>query len=297
MKKVLIIILFVCASVTGESRPAIENLQISKGTSDKVIVLSWRSDPADSEYIVFRSNKTDGPYSKIFEGTINFFIDRNNERGVQYYYRLYATSNGIMSDEAEDYGYTSPVLPRGCTPEEILKTRNKSKPKPEDENQKRQWEHQLSVMDHYYENILTISIIMFIGKIYVRKGALLVYKDFNKYTINYWKKTIVVYKEGMHPIKFYSKRLFRFLRRCRNNGIEEKDILPRLIKNAIFFCVRRDNTVTTDQKGVSRVVPVYEALGMSTEYFKDYKRWRSNTIVFGSDTKDLDELINQNRPK
>ncbi len=290
-RTILITILFLWNSSYSSGSPL--PFIASKGLSNSKVELSWKYNSGEP-VSVLKSEKESGPFAKIAFTNAGRYTDRNVEAGVKYWYRISDQTAAIL---ASDYGYTKPPAPRGLMPDEIIKSRTKPLPRPLNEEMQARWDRHLSVMNDYYENYITVSIIIYIGKIYILRGDLVAFRDFSDYTIDYFNKTINVKKDGMNPIKFHSKRLFRFLKRCDKNLINELEILPRLVNNAIFFCVRRDNDVQTGPDGKTRMVPVFEALGMSTEYFRDNGNWRSSTIVFGSDTKDLDELIEKNRKK
>lgn len=271
-------------------------LFISQSKKNKIITLSWPGIPS-AKYIISRSERPDGLFKTLMQTRNNYYIDRDVEQGIKYWYNIKTSTPDSISINLSGDCFIEPDPIKGLMPDEILNKRTKELPNPINENERITWNKHLAVMKGYYENYLTVAIIIFIGKIYIKRGQLIVFRDFSDYAIDYNSKTIHVFRKGMTPIKFHSKRLFRFLKRCEKNNINETNILPRLIKNAIFYCVRRENAEKRELDGRIRIVPVYEALGMSTEYFKDYKKWRSNTIVFGSDTKDLDELIEKNRPQ
>ncbi|HPR49788.1 MAG TPA: hypothetical protein PK341_17535 [Spirochaetota bacterium] len=299
MKKIFTVItlyILLLSNLLDAGESVRRDLIISQSKEEKIITLSWPSIPS-TQYMISRSERPDGLFKTLIKTRNNYYIDRDVEQGIKYWYNIKSSTPDSISFNISGSGFIEPEPIKGLMPDEILNKRTKDLPLPKDEKERLAWEKHLSVMKGYYENYLTVAIIIFIGKIYIKRGQLIVFRNFLDYAIDYNGKTIHVFRKGMTPIKFHSKRLFRFLKRCEKNDINETDILPRLVKNAIFYCVRRENAEKRELDGRIRIVPVYEALGMSTEYFRDYKKWRSNTVVFGSDTKDLDDLIEKNRPQ
>jgi hypothetical protein len=69
------------------------------------------------------------------------------------------------------------------------------------------------------------------------------------------------------------------------------DLFSRLMQNAIYFCVYEQDRPITQKDGTIRYLPSFQAVGMSTEYYRDCRNWKSNTIMIStSDEKLMSEM-------
>ncbi|PKL41085.1 MAG: hypothetical protein CVV44_00155 [Spirochaetae bacterium HGW-Spirochaetae-1] len=76
-----------------------------------------------------------------------------------------------------------------------------------------------------------------------------------------------------------------------------QDLFTRLMNNAIFYCIPRGDKPITRKDGTVIFIPYYEAIGMSTEYFKNYSNWRSNTIMLSTSDKKLQKEMEKAEKK
>ena len=132
-----------------------------------------------------------------------------------------------------------------------------------------------------------VAFIIMIGKMYVNSGELIAFRDFTSYKWEPADRVIWLIKPGMPRLKFHSRRFFRFVRDMHDLHIPYAELMPRVIGNAILFCVRVEDRETRQPDGRTRYVPVLEGVGLSTEYHRDYVRWRSNSVVFSTSTDAL----------
>jgi hypothetical protein len=82
-----------------------------------------------------------------------------------------------------------------------------------------------------------------------------------------------------------------------SDGIPEEEILPRIINNGIAYCIRTGEVENTGPDGITRFIPTFVAVGFSTEYYKDYQNWKSNTVIFASSDKEIDKKIKEAKNK
>jgi hypothetical protein len=69
------------------------------------------------------------------------------------------------------------------------------------------------------------------------------------------------------------------------------DLFTRLMQNALYYCVYDQDRPITQRDGTIRYLPAFQAIGMSTEYYRDSRNWKSNTIMIStSDEKLMSEM-------
>jgi hypothetical protein len=277
--------------------PIVSELKVSPGTSAQNISLSWTCNTDGNNYIISRSFFESGPFEKIGETKSVRFIDTTAEEGLKYWYSVSAVRSDLSGIPAVGCGYRKPPTPRGLTPEEVLDVRNKPWPAPVSDEEAEKEKIHLQLFEKYYENFFMVAFIVMVGKIYVNSGDLLVYRDFKLCSWDPANRTIYLCKPGMVPVKFFSKRFFRMVRDMHEMKIPYDELLPRMIDNAILYCVRTGEKEVKEPDGRIRYAPCFEAVGMSTEYVRDYENWRSASIVFATSDEELYRMIREAQMK
>ncbi|MFW5770121.1 MAG: hypothetical protein ACOCX9_01670, partial [Spirochaetota bacterium] len=145
----------------------------------------------------------------------------------------------------------------------------------------------LDIIEDYYMNSIKLRFIIFAGKYYVRSGKVLIFNDLYPYQLDRKKLTMYVIDRDKYYIKFYCQKLIKILREAEAAGIKRADLFDRLIKNGMLFCIRTGTVPVKTGDGRTRYLPSYEALGMATEYFKNYKKWPSHTIMMSTSNEHL----------
>ena len=64
----------------------------SSGLSQDRIIVAWDDEQRANEYIVYRSERPDGPYTQIATSNTKTLTDRGVIAGVDYYYKVKATN-------------------------------------------------------------------------------------------------------------------------------------------------------------------------------------------------------------
>ena len=90
-------------------------------------------------------------------------------------------------------------------------------------------------------------------------------------------------KKNSYVVKLESKKPFNLLA-ASNFDLE---VLQRLSLNAIALGVPDDYIEITDDEGYTMQLPLYQAIGIATTYFTEYKHWASNTIMWNTSNKEL----------
>lgn len=78
---------------------------------------------------------------------------------------------------------------------------------------------------------------------------------------------------------------------------EERDFFRKLMNNAISFCVLRGEKELVLKDGTRMMLPLYEAMGLATEYYKDLKDWKKYALLFASSDEEIQDKIKQERQK
>jgi hypothetical protein len=274
--------------------PSVKDLKISQGTSPSQVSLSWKSAGGENDFTISRASYESGPYAKIGETKSTRFVDTTAEEGIKYWYTVSVARDGLPGISAAGSGYRKPPHQPGLTADEMLDSRTMPWPAPDphDSIEEREKENiRLKLFEKYYESPFMVTFIIMVGKMYINSGELIAYRDFNAYTWDPANRVIYLIKPGMPRIKFHSRRFFRFVRDVHDLHIPYEELLPRVIGNAILFCVRTDDREVRQADGRTKYLPTLEAVGMSTEYHRNYEKWRSNTIVFSTSTEALYKRI------
>ena len=403
--------------------PSITSVEPTMGDSEKAVFISWKPVLYNYRFRVYRANKIRGPYILLGTSDTTSFIDHTAEPGLQYWYRVQPFNESIYGDMSRPAaGYRKILITRGEDLQEILDRKNQNTPPVGDSLYGRTMKKELSFLEEYYTNSITLSVIMLIGRSYMEKGRILVFNDLGRYSLDYKNSLVYIVKENDLLIRFYSKKLFRMRDKTmplhntissitfsaagnsasfsaagftpaqgksrRNSGPASsmdipvtpqgtdlyldmelapassgsgysyekmsvsangrsigtvsvtkkgkyrltvpsallkdsslklkfafpgkstgnggnisfysinisKKVLPlelfeRLMKNAVYYCIYDGDRPVNQSDGSVRYLPVFQTLGISTEYFRDNRNWKSNTVMITtSDKRLLDEM-------
>ena len=107
----------------------------------------------------------------------------------------------------------------------------------------------------------------------------------NKLKLNFYVTgTVGVDKKIPHArIAFYSVSI--------SKKIMQDDFFARLMKNGVFYCVYEKDVLMTQADGTMKYIPMYSAVGMSTEYYKNNKNWRGSTVAITSSDEVLIDRV------
>ena len=272
-----------------EQMPKISQLKAVPGT--KKISLFWETSLDKAKYIIYRSTYDNGPLKIMGKSLTPGFIDTKIKPGLEYFYQIKGTINEIPGEISEKVISFSPIEIKGLNPDKIIKKKNKGRPfllKSDSEKA------DLNLLKKYYINQVKLSLIIFTGKYYVQKGTVLVLNDFDNLQIDEQNKIIFLTKTDKYLIKFHSEKLFRLKKEIEANPKTSKNLLKRLLKNAIFYCIdTQENTKLLLKDKGHIYLPTFEALGATTEYYKNYKNWQTNSIMLGTSNKELKQKMKE----
>jgi len=267
--------------------PYVYNLDTTRGNYYDRVILSWNCSDNCDGYQVYRSAYQYGPYRKLDEISKSKYTDNDVEPGIRYWYKIYATRVGIPAGVAQRYGYSAIRPPEGEDIDDIIDVKDNDIPPPSSPAEAMKRKKHLNIIEDYYMNSIKLRFIMFVGKYYVRSGKVLIFNDLYPYQLDRKNLTMYVIDRDKYYIKFYCQKLIKILRETEAAGIKRADLFDRLIKNGMLFCIRTGTVRIKTEDGRTRYLPSYEALGMATEYFKNYKEWPSHTIMMSTSNEHL----------
>lgn len=276
------------------SLPIVFGLEISNGTYPDRVSLSWRCTTDGSNFTISRSFFEKGPYLKIGETRSTTFVDTTVDEGIKYWYTVSVRRSDVTGIPANGAGYREPPVPQGLTMNELLDGHVRDWPEPATPEEAEREKLHLELYEKYYESYFMMTFIILVGRMYVNSGELLAYRGFVMRSWDPANRTVYLSRPGMPaPVRFFSKRLFRFLRDMYQMNIGIDELLPRVIANGVLFCVRTGDREFRQPDGKIRYLPELEAVGLATEYHRDYKKWKSNTIVFATSDEELYRKIRE----
>ena len=276
----------VAAYLSG-ALPRILSLIGSRGTSFAHVNLEWRGSDPQASYALERAALKSGPWRELAVVKGTSYHDEDAEEGILFWYRVTPIAAGMRGMTSECTGYRKPRNPKSLTVDEIMSTRNKPWPQPATQEEREREERHLVLFRKYYESYFMMSFIFLVGRIYVNSGDLLVYRDIPHYHLDPANRTVYFSKPGVMTVKFFSKRFYRFWRDMYFMNIPFEELLPRVMANSFLFCVRAGESETRLPDGRIRYLPHFNAVGMGTEYHRDYAKWRGNSIMFATSDEDL----------
>jgi hypothetical protein len=267
----------------------ISDLKAGDGDTSEKIVLSWTSSKVSPEYSVQRATSETGDYQEIAKPATPAFEDADAIPGVKYWYRVRGVSGDITTDfSTVETGYRKIATPAGLDLDGVLKEKKVQPPRAKSVEETREREKDEALIQGYYLNPIELNIILMIVRSYIGRGDVIVLRNFDSYTVDAASRTVsIVDNSTPCRISFFSKRLFKI------QAVVSPELFDRLMKNAIFFCAYAgDREVLTDD-GFTWVIPHFEAIGMGTEYHKNNRNWRNQTLLFGTDNKEYKEKMQQ----
>lgn len=280
-----------------KSTPAVSSLTISQGTSKDSVTLSWSSTTTGNIFTISRSPFPNGFYQPIGETAANRFVDSTGEAGIKYWYRVAVTKNDRTGIPATGYGFRQPVEPKGLPLDELLEGHTRPWPVPATEEERKKEQRNLRLYEKYYESYFMMTFIIMVGRMYINRGELLAFRGFKFHSFDQPNRIVYFSRPGMAPVKFFSRRFFRFFRDVQLMDLDFIEILTRLVDNAVMFCIRSGYKELPEPDGRIRMLRSYEVVGMITEYHRDYEKWKSNAIVFGTSDENLYRRIREAQMK
>ncbi|MCX7678299.1 MAG: hypothetical protein N2316_03690 [Spirochaetes bacterium] len=269
----------------------IEEVRIVTDDERGSISIQWNKKMGIEEYAIYRLPLETGPPIKIAEvKNTNEFFDIGAIRGIEYRYGVAPIIEGISCEALAHYSAHLRIPP----PEGLKIDEEKKKKTVTDKQIAKELKNDivkkhLEFLSNYYMHPVKLNLALYIGRSYIEKRQVIALSDFENYEIDREKKQIVLIgKNKNYIVGMAAAAFFAFLEKAEEKKIPEvTGLIDRLFKNAIAYVVPRGEKPIKDEYGHTVFLPYYEAIGLSTEYFKNYSKWESNTIMMSTSDEEL----------
>ena len=242
----------------------------------------------NTSFAFVRSLFREGPYDTIATITTSSCADNDVIPGIVYWYRVQALYNNVVIDTSQPVSACIQAENKeNLDLQKVLSLYKNPEEKPLDDEQKETIKKHVELLQPLYINSVKLRIIMQVVKSYINKGQLIVLRNFDAAVMDTDNKCIYFIKKNSYVVKLESKKPFNLLA-ASNFDLE---LLQRLSCNAIALGVPDDYIEITDDEGYTMQLPLYQAIGIATTYFTEYKHWASNTIMWNTSNKELKEKM------
>jgi|GEM_PF-4580690 len=258
-------------------------------------ILSWQSHTKSGKFIIFRSEFNDKNFSETGRSDKAEYLDRKCKPGLKYWYKVKSIQGETTSDFSETVSaFKEPPKIKGESLNRALAKKKKRIRKISGKNKQKE-----VFLKQYYWNNIKLRLILFLAKPYITQGTLNFYTDNGNYIVDDKKRTVTVKKDNTE-ILIYSKSFSRFYRKIKKTYPKEtKEFMDRIMKNSSIFCIYKGLKEEAMEDGKFRYIHHYDAMGITSEYFKNRSDWSEKTLLFGTSNKELRkkmfEVQNKNR--
>jgi len=277
------------------------DFDVTNGVSSLNIFLSWQTNQPNlknlkKKFYIYRSFLPDGPFEQIAISDGTRSIDWKTEPGIRYWYKVRIKKDKCFAPFSEIVsGYRKIKPESGLVLKKILKEKILKKPKIYDKKIIDRDEKFLKITKPFLFNSIKLRLVHWGAAPYIKKGKIILYDNFTDFVIDYDKHTVYFKKGNKFIVKFFSHKLFALYTILSKYGLVGDEIFNRILRNAVVFALPKGSEEYLDENGVMRVVNYYEAVGVTSEYYKNYKNWASNTMLFVSNMGKIQDMIKQIR--
>lgn len=261
------------------------------------IVISWKCNPAQGPFAVFRSHSERGPFQLIADGiTTGTHEDSSIVPGVEYHYSVTGMSDGIPGDPASPVKCHLPApMPKGASLAQLEKAKTVSEAALRRRKKDPTVRAHIKFLEKHYMHPIKLSLALFMSKPYIDSGALVPLTGFDGYQTDEEARAVLLTRSDYSCcVMLKSGKLFSILEEAKSSGIPDFDGLTRtIIENAVAYAMPAGEKELTDDEGRVRHVPLFAAFGMSSEYFRNYRGWRSNTLMVGTSDSELKKKMKE----
>lgn len=256
------------------------------GTSTSAVSLSWSAERRFDRFHVYRALSQDGPFTEIDLTESDSYTDTAAQPGIKYWYAVRGYVYWTLGPPCRpDSGYRKIPQPSGSDFNGILGERNES-PEKSEMAEYLKFESLDPVLRPYYLHPLKLNLALYLGRAYIARGAITVLRGWDSYILDPDERRIILnVSPGPCVIGFKSGKLFKIY------AAGGQDLMDRLLANAVFYCIYEGDKEIDGPDGVTTIVPRFEALGLSTSYFRNDRDWKDRTILLGTDDREYREKI------
>lgn len=295
-----------------------EKFTASKGEFTKKINLTWEAQEGADSYEIFRAVHKDKLYEKVADVKTLTWSDSDTTPGLKVYYRVLpiTTSADEKTDEStatgkdetvvetkdedpdketlhltaetedktspDNFGFTKSIAPKGYSFARLTGSYTRGKPKMT-KTQKDQETTGLKYLEKKIQHPVKLKMAMMMVQPYVTQKKLLALTNFKHYTLDRPNRMIYLF-DAKHSYvvrlksSYVSRNLF---------DNQHKVLFERLVYNSIAFAKSVGTTEVVDSEGVTRILPTFDAVALTTQYHPKSRNWRNETIFLVTGDKDL----------
>ncbi len=283
----------------GKSPEAVRDMKAVPDNDAGKIALAWEGN-ANSQYAVYRSPFQEGPFEFISESRGTAFDDATAEPGMEYWYGAGSIIDGAYSDPSSPVKAHLAMKPAaGLNIAEM----QKAKTVRDDQIRKQRGDKivkaHLKFIEKYYMHPIKLSLVFMMSKSYINDGKLTALAGFTGYERNTETGDILLKRDdNAYAVLFQRSRFPVLMDEAEKANIEDREgLIDRLVKNSIAYCIHTGEKEIKDQANRTRFIPLFEAIGVSTEYFKNYQNWQGSTIMFGTGNGELKKKMQEVQQK
>jgi hypothetical protein len=283
--------------IKGTQIPKIGGVKIVEDEAKSTIAVKWEKNKSIETFAIYRSPIENGPFIKIAEvEKENEFIDVGVMRGIEYRYGIAPVINSIPCDPSHvAMSHLRIQLPKGMAIEEEKKKKTVTDKQIAKELKNETVQKHLAFLADYYIHPVKLNVALYMGRSYIEKGQVIALSDFESHEINKETKRIkLIGREKSYIVEMAAKTFFSFLDKAEEKKVPEiSALIERLMKNAIAYAVPKGEEKMKDEYGHTVYVPYFEAIGLSTEYFKNYEKWENNTLMLSTSDSELKKRMKE----
>ena len=202
--------------------------------------------------------------------------------------------NASVSSDFSDAvsGYRKPAEPAYENLDKLLNMKTVAVKKQQGADIKRE-----EFLKQFYWNEIKLRLILNLAKPYTLKGKLKIIKTGSDYTIDKKKKSVTVSAKNM-VITFKSKSLFKLYSKYEKyNPDDLKQLMNIIMANSAVFCIYDGLKEIKNNDGTVSFVHQYRGAGLTGEYVKNRKDWKSHTLLFSTSDKEIKKEIQKVQKK
>jgi hypothetical protein len=193
-------------------------------------------------------------------------------------------------------GYRKLPVPEGENIEKMIKEKKEKNPRFRDNEEKLKVARRLEYIKRFYMNPVQFDLTLFMSKPYIKRGELKIFSTFETYISSEGDRTVTyIGVKNAYMVSFYSKKLYSIM-----SGSDDPELNNMLLNNAEVYCAYSGEKEYLDENGLTHVLPYFDAIGLSTRYYKNDREWKSKTIMLATNRKDLMEKVKKaakNKPE
>jgi len=275
----------------------IQNISATPDDAKGKVRITWDALSGTESYALYRSPFSEGPFEEIGRAKGEpVYEDASAQRGLGYWYSVTPVIEGTGCDPkgtAETHLKAS--MPKGLNVETVKRAHKVSDASLRREKAKSEVRRHLAFLDDYYMHPVKLTLVFLVAKSYLRNGTLIALNGFTKYTLDSEKREILMERDdNAFCVTLNANKFFRLIEAAKKKNLpRQEELIDRLVHNGVAYVMYAGEKKVTDAMNHTIYMPCFDAFGMSTEYFKNYRGWKSSTVMFGTSNSELKKKMQE----